>query len=68
MSGHAQLAQTGLPTLAIGGVAYPLGGWIAAAAVVLLGVGLVCLRFRFRPDLPAGQAAPISRSSRRRKE
>lgn len=55
MSGNAQLAQTGVPTLIIGGAAYPIGGWMALAAVLLLGVGLLCLRFRFRPGLTAGQ-------------
>lgn len=55
MSGNAQLAQTGIPTLVVGGVAYPIGGWMALAAVLLLGVGLLCFRFRFRPGLAAGQ-------------
>lgn len=56
MSGHAQLAQTGIPTLVVGGVAYPIGGWMALAAVLLVGTGMVCLRFRFRRNLAAGQA------------
>jgi hypothetical protein len=56
VSGNAQLAQTGVPTLVVGGVAYPVGGWMAVAAVLVLAVGLVCLRFRFRPGLSAGQA------------
>jgi hypothetical protein len=62
MSGSAQLAQTGVPTLIVGGVAYPIGGWMALAAVLLLGIGLVCLRFRFRPGLSAGQAQIVETS------
>ncbi|MCX4799577.1 hypothetical protein OG497_37620 [Streptomyces sp. NBC_01242] len=63
MSGNAQLAQTGIPTLVIGGVAYPLGGWMAVAAVAVLAGALLVLRFRFRPDLAVGEAADESGSS-----
>jgi murein endopeptidase len=59
MSGHAQLAQTGVPTLVVGGIAYPVGGWMALAAVLLVGLGLVFFRFRFRPNLAAGQAESV---------
>ncbi|WP_329583221.1 hypothetical protein [Streptomyces sp. NBC_01361] len=57
MSGHAQLAQTGAPVLVIGGISYPIGGWMLATAAGLLCLGLLCIRFGFRRKLAAGEAA-----------
>lgn len=57
MSGHAQLAQTGLPTLVIGGAAYPIGGWMALVAVLVLGGMLLTIKFGFRRNLDVGQAS-----------
>ncbi|MFD4652259.1 hypothetical protein [Streptomyces sp. NPDC058441] len=57
MSGHAQLAQTGAPVLVIGGISYPIGGWMLATAAGLLCLGLLCIRFGFRRKLAASEAA-----------
>lgn len=56
MSGNAQLAQTGLPTLVIGGVAYPVGGWMALAAVAVLLGALLVFKFGFRRTVPIDAA------------
>lgn len=56
MSGHAQLAQTGAPVLVIGGITYPIGGWMLAAAATLVALGLLCVRFGFRRNLASSEA------------
>lgn len=55
MSGHGQLAQTGMPAIVIGGITYPLGGWMVAAAVAVVLGAILVVRFRFRTGLAAGQ-------------
>lgn len=60
MSGHAQLAQTGAPVLVIGGTAYPIGGWMLAAAAAMVALGLCFVRFGFRRKLAAGEASSAS--------
>ncbi|WP_159039666.1 hypothetical protein [Streptomyces sp. TP-A0356] len=73
MSGHGQLAQTGMPAIVIGGITYPLGGWMVAAAVAVVVGAILVARFRYRPGLEAGQgtvgqdAASQGRSRRRRR-
>ncbi|MFF1546459.1 hypothetical protein [Streptomyces sp. NPDC058291] len=57
MSGHGQLAQTGMPAIVIGGITYPLGGWMVAAAVAVVLGAILVVRFRYRTGLTAGQAA-----------
>ncbi len=57
MSGHAQLAQTGTPVLVIGGVSYPIGGWMLAAAAGLVCLGLLLVRFGFRRKIAIGENA-----------
>ncbi|MFF9819394.1 hypothetical protein [Streptomyces sp. NPDC014006] len=61
MSGHAQLAQTGAPVLVIGGMTYPIGGWMLGAAATLVCLGLVCIRLGFRRKLAAGSAPTSQR-------
>ncbi|MCQ9130286.1 hypothetical protein [Streptomyces hilarionis] len=56
MSGHGQLAQTGMPAIVIGGITYPLGGWMVAAAVAVVLGAILVVRFRYRSGLTAGQA------------
>ena len=55
MSDYGQLAQTGVGALVIGGTTFYVGSWMlgAAAAALLLGVGLI--RFRFRADRAVGE-------------
>ncbi|MFE4997711.1 hypothetical protein ACFRH4_41560 [Streptomyces mirabilis] len=71
MSGHGQLAQTGMPAIVIGGITYPLGGWMVAAAVAVVLGAILVVRFRYRTGLTAGQAStsstrtPKNRSSSR---
>lgn len=71
MSGHGQLAQTGMPAIVIGGITYPLGGWMVAAAVAVVVGTVLVVRFRYRRGLAAGQGAVggamQDRSSRRRR-
>jgi hypothetical protein len=57
MSGKAQLAQTGLPVLVVGGVAYNVGIYMAGLAAALLVVGLLALKFGFRRNLDISQAS-----------
>ncbi|WP_333737343.1 hypothetical protein [Streptomyces sp. IBSBF 2806] len=57
MSGHGQLAQTGMPAIVIGGITYPLGGWMVAAAVAMVLGAILVVRFRYRSGLTAGQAS-----------
>ena len=67
MSGRAQLAQTGLPVLVIGGVTVPFGLYLALAAVVVaLGVVLF-LKFGWRRNLAAGQLAPANGAASERR-
>lgn len=68
MSGHAQLAQTGAPVIVVGGMTYPLGGWMLALAASLVCVGLVAVRFGFRRNLAAGQDAGAVVASRRHRK
>ncbi|MFF7974009.1 hypothetical protein [Streptomyces sp. NPDC007905] len=57
MSGRAQLAQTGLPVLVLGGVTIPFGLYLAlAVTVAALGV-ILFLKFGWRRHLTAGQLA-----------
>lgn len=53
MSDYGRLAFTGLPTLAIFGVTINQW-WIAAMAVVLIGIGIVALRLGFRRNRSVG--------------
>ncbi|MBJ6639252.1 hypothetical protein H4K36_17725 [Streptomyces sp. DHE7-1] len=58
MSGRAQLAQTGLPVVVLGGVTIPFGLYLALAlTTAALGV-LLFLKFGWRRHLTAGQLAP----------
>jgi hypothetical protein len=71
MSGHGQLAQTGMPAVVIGGITYPLGGWMLAAALAVVLGAVLMVRFRYRRGMDAGQggvtpAATGRRSSHRR--
>lgn len=55
MSDNGQLAQTGLGTIVVGGTAYYVGGWMIAAAAVLVIAGVVLVRLRFRHGRDAGE-------------
>ncbi|MER6730898.1 hypothetical protein [Streptomyces puniciscabiei] len=60
-----------MPAIVIGGITYPLGGWMVAAAVAVVVGAILVVRFRYRRGLTAGQgavgqgAAMQDRSSRR---
>ncbi|EFL31804.1 predicted protein [Streptomyces viridochromogenes DSM 40736] len=54
MSDNAQLAQTGLGTVVIGGTAYYVGGWMIAAAAAAVIAGVVLIRFGFRRGRSVG--------------
>lgn len=62
MSGHGQLAQTGVPAVVIGGITYPLGGWMLAAAVALVLGTVLAVRFRYRRHVTAGQGTTATAS------
>ncbi len=63
MSGHGQLAQTGMPAVVIGGITYPLGGWMLAAAVAVVLGAILVVRFRYRRGLEAGHGAVVGAAS-----
>ncbi|MEU9477728.1 hypothetical protein [Streptomyces sp. NPDC048191] len=46
-----------MPALVIGGITYPLGGWMVAAAVAVVVGAILVVRVRYRRDLAAGQGA-----------
>ncbi|MEU4876980.1 hypothetical protein [Streptomyces sp. NPDC021608] len=45
-----------MPAIVIGGITYPLGGWMVAAAVAVVLGAILVVRFRYRSGLTAGQA------------
>ncbi|MEU9465833.1 hypothetical protein AB0D78_04105 [Streptomyces avermitilis] len=59
MSGNGQLAQTGMPAVVIGGITYPLGGWMLAAAVAVVLGAILVVRFRYRRGVTAGQGTAV---------